>query len=114
MIQYAPAADWHGAVIFNARIANDPSQQEMAQDAAWDDFDISLLPKASASTVFNMLRPVAVSKASAKLWSRCMFHALQKYDAERSPSHMGFRKKNSRPELVATLRLVSGRRMEWG
>lgn len=50
----------------------------------------------------------------ARKWRRCMFHALQKYDVGCSPSHMGFRKTYSWPELVATMRLVVARRMEWG
>lgn len=85
----------------------------MAQDAACDDFDISLLPKASAPMDFKQLRPVAVLQACAKLWSRCMLPALQKYDVGCSPAHMGFRKAYSCPEFVATMRLVLARRMDW-
>lgn len=43
-----------------------------------------------------------------------MFHALEAYDVDCSPWHMGFRKTYSCAELVAMMRLVLDRRQEWG
>lgn len=42
----------------------------------WDRFDVRLLPKKASPVYFKMLRPVAVLRASAKLWSRAIFLAL--------------------------------------
>lgn len=66
------------------------------------------------SRACHILTHMRLLVASAKLWSRCMFHPLEAYDTNCSPSHMGFRKTYSCAELVATMRLVLHRRLEWG
>lgn len=114
MLREAAPADWRWAAVFNARIANDPDAREIIEDLVWDSFDVSLLAKASPPKAFNLLRPIAVLLASAKLWSRCMFHALLACGVDCSPSHMGFRRAHSCAELAATLRLILDRRQEWG
>lgn len=61
----------------------------------------------------NMLRPSAILLASAKLWGRCFFTILGEYDAERSPSHLGFWVGHSCSELVTAVRMLLETRSEW-
>lgn len=114
MLRESATADCHWAVALHVRILNDASDDRLVGDPAWDALHITLLAKRSAPTAFKLLRPIAVLLASAKLWSRCMLHALEAYDIERSPSHMGFQKAHSCAELVATIRPILDHRQEWG
>lgn len=71
MILATPAADWRWSVAFNRRILNiheDPGGA--IADESWDRFRIRALAKEEAPTLFKLLRPIAVLRANAKLWSR--------------------------------------------
>lgn len=112
MLAATSAADWRWAVIFNRRIMNMQDDPAVADDS-WDSFRIRLLAKISAPSLFELLRPIAVFKASAKLWSRCFFGALQQYDTVPNNAHMGFKKSYACAELVLVVRLLLSKTAEW-
>lgn len=84
------------------------------QGGAWDHCRVRLLSKVNARTLFKLLRPIAILVASAKLWSRCFFVALEAYDTVLNQAHMGFKKTYGCAELVLLIRLPLSKRAEWG
>lgn len=110
-------ADWLWAVAFNRRIMNMSEDPGGAiADEVWDRFRIRLLAKVEAPTFFKLLRPIAVLKASVKLWSRCCYGEFEKYDVLPNTAHLGFKKTYACAELVQVVRmlLLLSKRAEWG
>lgn len=98
MLSDCDRADWQWAVAFNLCVMNAPEldSRGVVADAPWGRFDISLLPNANAPVALNMLRPIAILLASAKLWSRCSFTILGDYDVQCSAPYLGFRRGHMR------------------
>lgn len=62
----------------------------------------------------QILRPIAILKASAKRWSSCFYGALEKYDITPNAAHMGVKKTYACVESVQVVRLLLSERSEWG
>lgn len=101
MLMATSAADWHRGVAFNRRIANiDGDPGGAIADVSWDSFRVRLLAKVNTPTALKLLRPIAILKSSAKLWSRCSYTALAEYDVLPNAAHMGFKQTYACAELV--------------
>lgn len=93
MLMSNSGADWHRAGAFNKIIANiegDPTR--VVYDGSFDHFSVHLWQHATRlpPTLFKLLRPIAILKASSKLWSWCFYGALEAYHNIPSPAHLGF------------------------
>lgn len=116
MLMATSGADWQWAAVFNQRIAHVPeSDPGFVADPCWDRFRIRLLAKCYAPTAFRLLIPVAILKASSKLWSRCFLRGTGAVRQHPEPRSHGIQKDiRMLGVCVSVVRLLFEKRAEAG